>query len=398
VANNIVFKINHVKAEYPNENKYAKYIEKRKFYSSNQGYDFVGYVQSGAVNQPVLDFVNYVHDNEKSKGIFGKNGPYNDTEIKSLRNTLSETKSPIWHGFISFEEDFGKKYCNNSDQAIAFFNKQFPRFLSQAGFEVDNITWFAGLHENTNHRHIHFSFFENKPLRNTSKDKEMHFSKGKINKMFLDKAKIDFELSFITNASALIDIRNDILASTKNFFEKEIYLYPKIARKLELLSMKLPKEGRLAYDSENMQMLKKEVDNITTHLLTKSHDLNIKRLEYEDFIVSKEIEIVRICKENKMKPDKYLLKEKYTSDLYCRLGNIVIKSAIKNRSNITKTKSRRYEKMQRKKSVIDWIAEACEMNEKFDKATVNCFQEYREQLLTNERKINREIESDLEMY
>ena len=168
---------------------------------------------------------------------------------------------------------FGKKYCNNSDQAIDFFNRQFPRFLSQAGFDVDNITWFAGLHENTNHRHIHFSFFENKPTRYTSKDKELHYSVGKINKMFLDKAKIDFELYFITHANKLIDLRNDLLQSTKNTFEKEINLYPKLARKLELLSQKLPQNGRLSYDSDNMLFLKNKIDDITTHLLTKKHDI-----------------------------------------------------------------------------------------------------------------------------
>ena len=396
MANNILFRINHTKAEYPNDEKYAKYVEQRKFFSSNKSYDFVGYVQSGALNKPVLDFVDYVHDNEKSKGLFGKCGQISGNEIKQLRKALRQTQSPIWFGFISFEEMFGKKYCNNSDQAIDFFNKQFPRFLSQAGFDVDNITWFAGLHENTNHRHIHFSFFENKPTRHTSKDKELHYSVGKINQKFLDKAKRDFELYFITNANKLIDLRNDLLQSTKNTFEKEINLYPKLARKLELLSAQLPQYGRLSYDSDNMYFLKKNVDDITIHLLTKKHDMNIMRLEYESELRGKDIEIARICNENNMDPTKYLLTDKYKSDLYRRLGNIVIQFARKQKTENIKSHSRRFEKMQRKQSIIDWLERAVQMNDYCKYEMQKCFQDYLDKLEKIEREMNVDLD-DFEM-
>ena len=393
--NNIVFRINHADAEYPNEEKYAKYIEERKFYSSNQGYDFVGYVQSGAKNKPVLDFVKYVENNEKSKGIFGPNGLYSPEEIKSLRKALSSTKSPIWHGFISLEEAFGKKYCNTYEQALEFFNKQFPRFLSQAGFDNSNITYFAGLHENTNHRHIHFLFFENNPTRYISKDKELHYSVGKINKKFIEKAKIDFELSFLTNINAIKDLRNEIVNTTKTVFEKDTTFYPKLARKLELLSQKLPKDGRLGYDSENMQFLKKDVDGISDYVIKKRRGLTILNLEYESKVIAKDIEIARICKENKMKPNKYLLLDKYKSDLYRRLGNIVIQSAVKeNYQSLEKTRnlaSHRYEKMQRTRNLKYWIERSIYLYELYAYEVTKAFEDYEEALRKNERQIRAEM-------
>ena len=401
VSNNIVFKINHVKANYPNDDKYKKYVEKRKFYSSNQSYDFVGYVQTGIANKPVYDFVKYVANNEKSKGIFGKNSLYSPQEIKSLRNTLSTTQSPIWHGFISFEEVFGKTYCNDVKEAQEFFNKQFPRFLSQTGFDIDNITYFAGLHENTEHRHIHFSFFENKPTRYKSKDKELHFSDGKINKQFIEKAKVDFELFFLTTANKIKELRNNLTNSTRTIFEKDITFYPKLARKMDLLSRNLPEDGRLGYDSENMLKLKNDVDNITTCLIRNRRDICIKELEFESQLRQQDIEIARICKENKMKPNKYLLFDKYKDDLYRRLGNIVIQTALKIRTReIEKQRnlaSARFQKMQRKNKLKYLIEQSLYLSEKISYETIHAFEEYEEKLRKYERQIQREM-NGYEMY
>ena len=401
MANNIVFKINHVKANYPNEEKYKEYVEKRKFYSSNQSYDFVGYVQTGIANKPVLDFVKYVGNNEKSKGIFGKNGLYSPQEIKDLRNMLSTTQSPIWHGFISFEEVFGKTYCNDVEQALEFFNKQFPRFLSQAGFDIDNITYFAGLHENTEHRHIHFSFFENKPMRYKSKDKDLHFSDGKINKQFIEKAKVDFELSFLTSTNKIKELRKDLTGTTKYVFEDKSTLLPKIGRKLDLLSKQLPESGHLWYDDENMFKLKNDVDNITACMLKQQKEMCIKTLEYESQLRQHDIEIARICKENKMKSSKYLLYDKYKDDLYRRLGNIVIQRAlqirIKRFERERNIRTAKYEKMQRRKHLIYLIEQSVYLGELIAYETFKAFNEHMEQLRRHEREIQREM-NGYEMY
>lgn len=55
---------------------------------------------------------------------------------------LRNTGSCIWDCVISTEEFFGKEKLND--------------------IKEDNVTWFAGLHENTDNRHIHLCFFQNR--------------------------------------------------------------------------------------------------------------------------------------------------------------------------------------------------------------------------------------------
>ena len=52
---------------------------------------------------------------------------------------------------------------------------EFPKFFKKAALNPENITWFAGLHENTDNKHIHFSFRQNPPL---SKDARHLTEKG----------------------------------------------------------------------------------------------------------------------------------------------------------------------------------------------------------------------------
>lgn len=390
--NNIVFKINHVKANYSNDEKYEKYKERRKFYSSNQAYDFMNYVDSGIKNKPVLDFVKYVDNKEKSKGVFSKNGELDKQQMKDLRNKLRNTKSPIWHGFISFEEEFGKKFCNDSESAINFFNNQFPKFLTSAGFDKNNITWFAGLHENTEHRHIHFAFFENEPTRYSSKDKDLHFSNEKINNKCINKAKIDFEMYFYNNKTKLVDLRNDILKSVKNVFYSDVKLFPTIARKLELLSKKIPKTGSLNYESENMQFVKNDVEKIVNYMLSYNKKLFIKNLEYTKIIEDKDSEILRICKENKIKPNKFLLADKYKKDLQKRLCNIVINYTVFSMNYFKSSQSKRYMKMQKHKNRLSLIEWSMKLSSSVDKEIMQTFKEYMEKLDQAEYKRLKEQE------
>lgn len=57
-------------------------------------------------------------------------------------------------------------------QAYALMITELPKFLKSQNFNLDNIVWFAGLHENTDNRHIHFCFYEKEPLRYNKKRKQ----------------------------------------------------------------------------------------------------------------------------------------------------------------------------------------------------------------------------------
>ena len=105
---NVNLFLNYVESLAGKDREYIKdNIEQRSFYSCNKNFDYVGYVNKGSKEQ--LDYISYSGNNEKSLGIFNENGLLNENEIKELRNKLRTTKSVIWHGVISFTEDFGNR-------------------------------------------------------------------------------------------------------------------------------------------------------------------------------------------------------------------------------------------------------------------------------------------------
>ena len=89
----------------------------RQFYSSNQNHDYVQYVETGSKEK--IDYVMYSGNKEKSQGVFNEKGLMSKSELKELRNQLRDTESVIWHGVISFTEEFGNTYCDTTEKAIA---------------------------------------------------------------------------------------------------------------------------------------------------------------------------------------------------------------------------------------------------------------------------------------
>ena len=115
-------KIRYVKSEYPNNyaNK-EKYENKRKFYSCNQIQDYMTYIATGAMRK--LDYISYSGDKDKSTGVFGKNGLLDAKEKRTLRQKLRATKSVIWDCLLTFQPEFGQRYCNDYEQAYEMLKR-----------------------------------------------------------------------------------------------------------------------------------------------------------------------------------------------------------------------------------------------------------------------------------
>ena len=291
--------------------------EKRQFYSCNKDFDHVGYVLRG--NKEKLDYVEYSGNNEKSHGIFNQNGLLNADEIKKLRNQLRQTRSVIWHGVVSFTEEFGNKYCNNTEKAQMLMKYEMPKFFRQAGLNPNNIIWFAGLHENTDNKHIHFSFFEKQPLRFKQNSKKRCFSDGFIDVKAIRKAKESIEMKLLNISKDLVDKRNSL---SKEFKKIEIGVFMKNIKELIMI---LPLSGRLSYESENIEPYKQKIDNVINALIVSSSSLNKKINDYDTILAERDEEIKKIYKRLKLDPTDKLMREKYMKDLYRRLGNVVLK-------------------------------------------------------------------------
>lgn len=394
--NNIVFIVDYVNNDYADKEKYAKYIEQRKFFSSGKEKDFVNYVETGAQDKVINDFVAYATNKDKSKGIFNQDGLMQPNQLNALRQGLRATESPIWHGIISFEEDTGLKLMNTYEQAYAYFKKVFPLFLQKAGFNKDNIEWFAGLHTNTENRHIHFAFYEKQPTRYSSKDDQLHYSRGKISKGVLNECRAEFGYKLIDNSTKLTLLRNDLIQSVKNTYLKDEEINKRLYRKLEKLAFMFPETGRLQYDSQDFQNLQPYVDDITFYLLENKLSLKKLMAEYTNELRWKDKQMLEACKNNKTKAKRYMVSEKCMKDLYKRLGNIVIKVALnckqKERVKDYDKAKYRYEKMQRRKHREFLIDQAIYLSNKYDEEAIACFQEYLAILRKNEREIQRDME------
>ena len=324
MKDNIVFKCYYYKPkEKYNPDKNAKEIQKRDFVSCNGNYNYVSYVDTRAENKLPKYYAEYVGNTEKSCGVFNKDGLLSDEQKRDLRKQLRETKSCIWDCVISFREEFGNEYCRDYEQAHNFLVKELPKFFKRAGLDKGNIVWYAGLHENTENKHIHLSFFEKEPKFYANGGK-LKFHSGKIDKDVLIGSKLIFERA-LTNKSA------EIVKARKDLNEKyKIGLSPyemtrTMKKKLLELYREIPAQGRTSYDSENMKFLRKKVDDTTESVLYSNPQIKNSYLDYK-----LKINEYKIWQQEQYKhiPDKYNA-DIYNQDLMRRLGNMTIQTALK---------------------------------------------------------------------
>ena len=315
----------------PNVNLFLNYIEslvgqdkeyiennceQRAFYSCKNDFDYVGYVNKGSKEQ--LDYISYSGDNEKSLGIFNQNGLLNEKDISELRNRLRTTRSVIWHGVISFTEEFGNKYCDTYEKAYNLMKTEMPRFFKNAGLNPKNIIWYAGLHTNTDNKHIHFSFFEKEPLRKFRDKEGVQYSKGHIAIGVIRQFKKSIELKLLNLSSEIVLNRTSITNEFKKL-ERTIFV-----KKIKELIEILPLTGRMSYDSKEIEKFKKKIDNVVNAMIMTNASLRQKLYDFDYLVSKKDEEIRNINKRMKQDENKNLLKEKYKLDLYRRLGNIVL--------------------------------------------------------------------------
>lgn len=315
----------------PNVNLFLNYIEslvgqdkeyiennceQRAFYSCKNDFDYVGYVNKGSKEQ--LDYISYSGDNEKSLGIFNQYGLLNEKDISELRNRLRTTRSVIWHGVISFTEEFGNKYCDTYEKAYNLMKTEMPRFFKNAGLNPKNIIWYAGLHTNTDNKHIHFSFFEKEPLRKFRDKEGVQYSKGHIAIGVIRQFKKSIELKLLNLSSEIVLNRTSITNEFKKL-ERTIFV-----KKIKELIEILPLTGRMSYDSKEIEKFKKKIDNVVNAMIMTNASLRQKLNDFDYLVSKKDEEIRNINKRMKQDENKNLLKEKYKLDLYRRLGNIVL--------------------------------------------------------------------------
>lgn len=375
----------------PNVVVRCQYHEKgsshRAFYDSSQKDDYLAYMDKGIKSTKSIDYLDYTGNEEKSSGIFNANGVLFKEDKKALRESLRKTESIIWDVVISFEEQYGNKNMYNAEQAQELLRKILPKFFREIGFKPENITWYAGLHTNTDNQHIHLSFFENEPMWYDRQKKEYRYRrKGKIRKECFDTLKMDIEKHFLQPSESIKRVRKLLTEEARTVTGVEaIVNYPRdLKRLLRKLYKEIPYESKTAYESENMSRLRGTVDSIVTLILTHGyHSADYKMAMLE--IGEKDKAITEIAKSHKIQNvEPYLYTDKIQRDLYRRMGNAVIKEVLKKRRDeLIKVKEIRHAKS-RQKHHIDSLAyclqKSADIAAEADREAIECFEEYRRKI------------------
>lgn len=345
----------------------------RDFYSSNQTRDYVEYVNSGSKEK--IDFVEYSGNKEKSHGIFNADGLMEKSEIKELRNELKQTKSVIWHGVISFTEEFGNTYCDTTEKAIAMMKVEMPKFFRNAGFTPENIKWFAGLHENTDNKHIHFSFFEKSPQRIKIGRTTPIFSDGNIPLRAINDVKSSIEIRLLKLVDDVYSNRNLLTHQIK-----EKTLLGDYMKHIKLLVGVVPIKGRISYDSENMRVYQPQINKIIRAIIKSDKGVYEKYQEFDRILTKRDNELMRVYSQLKLDFTDKLLRDKCIKDLYRRLGNIVLKNVKQIRKDQLKTERGTNNRLVRKhieKRKRQLLLKRCvQLNEMVNSEIVNSFQDY----------------------
>ena len=301
------------------------------------------------------------------------------TQIKELRENLRNTRSTIWHGVISFTEEFGDTYCNSTERAIELMKTEFPKFFEKSGLNPDNIEWFAGLHENTDNKHIHFSFFEKAPLRKKQNHKGLCFSDGYIPITSINSFKTRCELRLLNIYKEIAHTRKGLTKTMREILDTGDYM-----KKVKSLIFILPETGRMSYDSENMKAYRPQIDLVVNAIIGTNKDLQKKFENFDKIISKRDNELIKAYSKLKLNYTDKLLHDKCIYDIYKRLGNLVLHTVkqirIEEKMIEHKTRNRlikkRIDKMKRKAL----IKQCMRLSEYVNHEIISAFQEYLDKL------------------
>lgn len=285
-------------------NDRAEYQARRKFYNLTADYNYFSYALDGKKVVKNANAEHYFTREDTNSGLFNFDGAMNDEQKKALKARLKDTKSIIWHGFISFDEETSRGF-NTQENACKFMRQTFGGFLERAGFKKDNIEPYFVLHDDTDHRHIHFAFVEKEPKRRDKNGVLGYRRLGKIDAKAIDNYLVSANMYLSEHHDEYYTARDEAVESL-NAVRKSRHLKRDIKKNQELntalntLINKLPKKGRLGYFSENMANLRPEIDKVTTMLIASDNKALVAHEAVLKQLARVKKETMQLVKDNKL--------------------------------------------------------------------------------------------------
>jgi hypothetical protein len=303
---------------------YTPSSKKWSFYSSADcNNDYLRYVDKGGKAGECLDYLGYAGNPEKSSGAFSSDGLLTAQEKSEIRKELKTTKSCVWDYVVSFEEGYGKSKIRSWRDAQVLIAEEFPKFLKANGMDASKVRWFAGLHENTDNRHIHLCFYEKEPERIVAHQSGRRWHRGKMSQSSIESFKVRVEQTLSSGEFALGSERRALMDGLGDALDEKTESDRKAKKALLNLYRVLP-PGDFGYSSKEADPIRQDIDAVTAAVIQSEPALSESFDRFIATIRKKDEETKAICERDKIDSQKYLIAETMVSDFYRRAGNRVL--------------------------------------------------------------------------
>lgn len=286
------------------EKQQAAHKEERAFFDMSGTKNIYRYITTEGKRlgegKNVLEYM------QKNTGVFNGNGMLSAEKIKEMKKRVRDGEKNIWHGFISLNEEMSNK-IDTPEKCIALLRSTFNAFLKDAKFNPENIDLICALHKDRpHHLHIHFVFWEKEP-KYKGKDNRLHYrSKGKIEKTAIDRMFVRLGLAVSGHKDNLYKNRDAAIQELRcrTYVKNAMTGKAEITKEILSLAKALPKTGRLAYASKDMQPYRERVDKIVKMLLDNNRKARQADVRFYEALEERKREIGNICGEPYIFADK----------------------------------------------------------------------------------------------
>lgn len=287
---------------YMKGNARAEYQSRRSFYDLTAQYNFFSYVLNGKKIARNANAEEYYTRGGTNGGLFNLDGAMSEGQVAEMKKRLESSKSVIWHGFISFDEETSRGF-QTQENAVKFMRQTFGSFLERTHLNPKNIELYAALHlDKEHHHHIHFAFFEREPKHRDKNGVLGYTHRGKFDARAIDNYLVSANMHLSENGyeyytardramSRLRETRKEIGNSVKN---------ADLRLALSDLRSKLPKEGRLQYNAAQMKELRPDIDRVAELLIASDPAANAAHKEMLVQLARVKEEVIELVKNNKL--------------------------------------------------------------------------------------------------
>lgn len=248
-----------------------------------------------------------------SIGAFGLHGALTLRELDEWRQNAQKTQATLYHGVLSLPARQSELVGYEDMEKLV--RQTFGGFLKKAGFDPKNVALMCAMHTNTENKHFHFAFYEKAPMYRDKRARLSYRRKWNIDKQILRDYRMSATAYLDEHKQDLYNYRNAAVAGIRGLnvtpTDNDLYI------SLCSLADKLPKSGRLQYNSVAIAPYRKDIDNVAMLLLRKDPDALAAHVR----VLS---EIKRRAKALSETGTKSDYAERLLGEYRSRLGNVVL--------------------------------------------------------------------------